>query len=98
MVINSILIGQRITDNTSGFRAYDRRAIKFLARYYPVDFPEPEVVILLGKNSFRISEVTTLMQERQEGDSSIAGLWGGGYYMVKVVLAIFMTALRRPLA
>jgi hypothetical protein len=96
MVINSVLIGQRITDNTSGFRAYDRRAINFLARYYPVDYPEPEVVILLGKNGFKITEEATLMQERQGGDSSIPGLWGI-YYMIKVVLAIFMTALRRPL-
>jgi hypothetical protein len=96
MIINSILIGQKITDNTSGFRAYDRSAIDFLSRYYPVDYPEPEVVILLGKNGLRICEVTTLMQERQGGDSSITGIWGS-YYMVKVVLAILMTALRRPL-
>ena len=55
--VNSLLIGQRVTDNTSGFRAYDRQAIDFLARYYPIDYPEPEAVILLGKNGFRIAEV-----------------------------------------
>ena len=37
--LNSLLIGQRITDNTSGFRAYDRRAIEFLARHYAVRQP-----------------------------------------------------------
>lgn len=94
-VLNSILIGQRITDNTSGFRAYDRKAIEFLARHYPVDYPEPEAVILLGKNGFRIAEEFTRMQERQEGGSSIAGI-KGIYYMIKVVLAIIMTALRKP--
>jgi glycosyltransferase involved in cell wall biosynthesis len=94
--VNSVLIGQRISDNTSGFRAYDQRAIHFLARHYPVDYPEPEAVILLGRNGFRISEVTALMQERQGGDSSIAGV-RGAYYMVKVLLAILMTALRKPL-
>jgi glycosyltransferase involved in cell wall biosynthesis len=94
--VNSLLIGQRVTDNTSGFRAYDRRAIEFLARHYPVDYPEPEAVILLGKNGFRIAEVMTLMRERQGGGSSIAGLTGV-YYMVKVLLAILMTALRKPL-
>ena len=92
-VINSLLIGQKITDNTSGFRAYDRRAISFLASSYPVDYPEPEAVILLGKNGFRITEVAVRMQERAEGGSSIAGI-RGGYYMVKVLLAVFMTALR----
>lgn len=94
-VLNSLLIRQRITDNTSGFRAYDRRAIEFLAQHYPVDYPEPEAVILLGKNGFKIAETATLMRERQGGGSSIAGI-RGGYYMIKVVLAILMTSLRKP--
>jgi hypothetical protein len=95
-LVNSLLIGQRITDNTSGFRAYNRQAIEFLALNYPADYPEPEAVILLGRNGFRIVEVFTMMRERQGGDSSIAGLTGI-YYMAKVLLAILMTALRRPL-
>lgn len=94
--LNSLLIGQRITDNTSGFRAYDQRAILLLARHYPVDYPEPEAVILLGRNGFRIAETATVMRERQSGDSSISGL-KGIYYMIKVVLAVLMTALRKPL-
>jgi hypothetical protein len=94
--VNSLLIGQRVTDNTSGFRAYDRRAIEFLALHYPIDYPEPETVILLGRNRFRIAEVSTQMRERQGGWSSIAGI-KGGYYMVKVLLAILMTALRKPI-
>ena len=95
-VLNSLLIGQKITDNTSGFRVYDRKAIEFLSRYYPVDYPEPEAVILMGRNGFRIEEEFALMRERQGGDSSIAGMYGI-YYMIKVVLAIVMTALRKPL-
>ncbi len=95
--LNSLLIGQRVTDNTSGFRAYDRRAIEFLAVHYPVDYPEPEAVILLGRNGFKLSEVFTRMRERQGGESSIAGI-RGAYYMTKVLLAILMTALRKPIA
>jgi hypothetical protein len=95
-VLNSLLIGQKITDNTSGFRVYNRRAIDFLARYYSVDYPEPEAVILLGRNNFRIEEESALMRERQGGDSSIAGLYGA-YYMTKVILAVIMTALRKPI-
>jgi hypothetical protein len=94
--LNSLLIRQRITDNTSGFRLYNRDAIEFLALHYPVDYPEPEAVILLGKNGFRISEVAVEMRERQGGGSSIAGI-RGGYYMIKVILAVLMTALRKPL-
>ncbi len=97
MVVNSLLIGQTITDNTSGFRAYDRRTIEFLARHYPVDYPEPEAVILLGKNGFHLAEVPTRMLERQSGGSSIHGFLSL-YYMVKVLLAILMTSLRKPLS
>lgn len=91
--INSLIIGQRITDNTSGFRAYGRQAIEYLSSRYPVDYPEPEVVIMLGRNGFVITEEATAMRERLGGGSSIAGI-RGGYYMVKVLLAILMTALR----
>ncbi|MFO7766097.1 MAG: DUF2304 family protein [Pelovirga sp.] len=94
--LNSVLIHQRITDNTSGFRLYNHDAIEFLARYYPVDYPEPEAVILLGRNGFRLSEVAVEMRERQGGGSSITGI-RGAYYMIKVVLAVLMTALRKPL-
>ncbi len=68
----------------------------FLARHYPVDYPEPEAVILLGRNGFRIIEEAVVMRERQAGGSSITAM-KGGYYMVKVLLAILMTALRKPL-
>ena len=95
-VVNTLLIRQLITDNTSGFRLYDRQAIELLAVHYPVDYPEPEVVILLGRNGFRLAEVATEMREREEGDSSIGGI-KGAYYMIKVLLAILMTALRKPL-
>ncbi|ADH85075.1 DUF2304 family protein [Desulfurivibrio alkaliphilus] len=95
-LLNSLLIGQKITDNTSGFRAYSQPAIRFLAKHYPTDYPEPEAVILLGRNGFKITEEATEMRERQGGDSSISGLLGI-YYMLKVTLGIIMTALRKPL-
>ncbi len=92
-LVNLILINERITDNTSGFRAYNRKAIEFLARHYPLDYPEPEAVILLGRNDFKIAEVFVTMQERSGGSSSISGLQSI-YYMIKVLLAISMNAIR----
>lgn len=88
-----LLIQQHITDHTSGFRAYNRKSVYFLAEYYPSDYPEPEVVILLGKNGFRMKETFTQMHERKGGVSSIP-LTKGPYYMVKVMLAMFMAAIR----
>lgn len=91
--LSYLLIKQRITDHTSGFRAYNKATINFLADNYPTDFPEPEVVINLGKNKFKIIEVFTQMMERQGGVSSIP-LAKGPYYMIKVILSMIMASLR----
>ena len=71
--INSILINQKITDNTSGFRAYNKKAIDFLADNYPQDFPEPEAIIILGKKNLKLIEIPVIMNERSKGKSSITG-------------------------
>lgn len=92
-ILNTILIKRHITDNTSGFRAYNRYVIEFMADNYPTDYPEPESVILLGRNRFRLIEVPVGMKERSCGKSSIFG-FRVIYYMVKVTLSIIMTALR----
>jgi len=92
-IICRIFIGQRISDCTSGFRAYNKKAINMLANNYPTDFPEPESVILLKKNSFRIKEVSVEMKERVYGKSSIGGL-KSIYYMVKVILSMLMAKIR----
>lgn len=93
--LNSLIIRQHITDNTSGFRAYNRRAFCLLAQFYPVDYPEPEAVILLGKNGFRIREVAVEMRARAGGESSISGL-KSAYYMFKVMTSILIAAIRTP--
>ena len=90
-----LLTRKRITDCTSGFRAYNKKAIHFLAGNYPVDFPEPEAVVLLGKNKFRVMEVFSQMQGRQGGKSHIT-IFTSPFYMTKVSLGMVMTALRRP--
>ncbi len=95
-ILNSALIMQRITDNTSGFRAYNRQAIEFVSRIYPTDYPEPEAVILLGKNSFKFKEVPVVMKKRQWGRSSIVGM-KSVYYMLKVILAILITSIRKKI-
>ena len=94
--VNSIIIGQKVTDNTSGFRAYNQKAIHFLADNYPTEYPEPEAVVLLGRNGFKIKEVSVKMVERQGGKSSIFG-WKSIYYMIRVLLGIMMNVIRRKL-
>jgi glycosyltransferase involved in cell wall biosynthesis len=94
--VNSLVLGRTITDSTSGFRAYNRTAIRFLARDYPHDYPEPESVVTLCRHGFGVREVAVEMRERQGGQSSIT-LWRSLYYMCKVILAIVVGATRRTI-
>ncbi len=90
------LTGQRITDPTSGFRAYNSQAIRFMARHYPsFDYPEPEEIILAHKNNLRVLEIPTTMRERKSGLSSISSAMSV-YYMIKVTLAMLLISLRPP--
>ncbi|WP_135549944.1 glycosyltransferase family 2 protein [Paenibacillus cymbidii] len=88
-----ILIRERVTDSTSGFRLYNRKCIELLSKHYPEDYPEPDAIILLKKNGLRISEVGVEMREREHGTSSISIL-KGPYYMSKVMVSIFFTYIR----
>jgi hypothetical protein len=90
----SLLTGCQYTDTTSGFRAYNRRAIRYLARNYSRDYPEVNAIVNLSHNAFRIQEVPISMRDRRGGSSSIT-LWRGIYYMAKVPLATLMAAGRR---
>jgi glycosyltransferase involved in cell wall biosynthesis len=79
--------GLRVTDPTSGYRLYARRALELFARDYPVDYPEPEALAMASLAHLRIVEVPVMMRPRQGGASSIAGL-RVPYYMIKVTLAL----------
>lgn len=92
--ILSRMLGIRVTDSTSGFRAANRRVIEFFSRTYPDDYPEVEALVLLHKAKLRIVEVAVNMRERTGGTSSITPL-RSVYYMVKVLLAIFIDLLKK---
>ncbi len=89
-----LLIGGGITDTTSGFRAMNRRAIEVVARDYPEDYPEPEILVVLHKHGLRTAEIPVEMHERQGGVTSIRPLHAA-YYMVKVTLAILIDLFRK---
>lgn len=84
-----ICTGVKITDATSGFRAVDKELAKFFCYNYAQDYPEPEAIVEACLAGFKISEVPVVMNERTGGVSSI-NLIKSGYYMIKVLLAIFI--------
>jgi len=90
------LIRQRITDPTSGFRMTNRRGIELFARDYPHDYPEVEALLMLHANRLNIHEIAVRMNAREGGESSI-NYRQSAYYMIKVMMALFVGALRsRP--
>ena len=92
----SKIVGQRVSDPTSGFRLYNRRGIELFARDYPHDYPEVEAVLMLHFHRLRMKEVPVQMLQRGGGISSIRS-GKSVYYMIKVLLAIFIGLARaRP--
>ena len=89
-----MLIKTRITDSTSGFRIYNRKSIELLSKHYSDDYPEPDAIILLYKHGLKVGEVGVEMREREHGSSSITALQSP-YYMVKVILSIFFSYIRK---
>jgi glycosyltransferase involved in cell wall biosynthesis len=94
----SLIVRERVTDTTSGFRAMNRRAVRLFASDYPHDYPEVEATVLVYRHGLRLVEVPVSMRRREAGRSSITA-FRSLYYMGKVTLALFVGLLRpRPAA
>lgn len=89
----SALTGYAVTDSTSGFRAFNKKAIRVFAECYPTDFPEPESIVIAKRYGLRLKEVPVEMRKRLVGHSSIRYL-RTLHYMIKVTLAILLNQLK----
>jgi glycosyltransferase involved in cell wall biosynthesis len=90
----SLIARQRMTDTTSGFRAVNKRGIALFAADYPHDYPEVEATVMVVRHRLRLAEVPVAMRGRESGQSSITAA-RSVYYMVKVLVAIFVSLFRR---
>ncbi|HEU4656834.1 MAG TPA: glycosyltransferase family 2 protein [Capillimicrobium sp.] len=90
----SLLVRGKISDPTSGFRIYNRRAIRLFASDYPHDYPEVEAILMLHHHRLQMEEIPVRMYQRGGGVSSISS-GKSAYYMVKVLLALFVGLFRR---
>ena len=67
-IIDSFIIGQKITDITSGARAYSRKVIKFFATEYKHEIYDTSQLLLLSHFAgAKIIEVPIKMKEREHG-------------------------------
>lgn len=89
-----VLGGVRIRDVTSGFQAMRREVFTVLSREYPVDFPDAEVIVMLGLRKFKVEEVPVAVRERQGGESMYSKFGTVLYYPFKSVLSSFIVLLR----
>lgn len=79
--------GQRITDPTSGMRAFNKRMIRAMAS--GVNFgPEPDTIAFLIKRArANVIEIPVQMQDRQAG-TSYFNIWGSAMYMLRMSISI----------
>ncbi len=89
----SWLTDSKVTDPTSGFRAFNKTMIQVFANYYPSDFPEPEAIVVARRYKARVKEIPVEMRKRVSGNSSIRYL-KTLYYMVKVTFAILLDKIK----
>lgn len=89
-----LALGRRVTDTTSGYRAYARRVMAVCQHDLPHDFPDAPLLIALARRGFTIHEVPVRMRERQAGRSFYT--FGKSlYYPYKNLLASLMAWFQR---
>ena len=93
--VTSKLIGLKISDPTSGYRALNKRILAFLMNdFFPYDYPDADVIVLAHRAGFKIKEIPMIMHDRTTGTSMHSGL-KPVYYIFKMFLSMLMTLLRK---
>jgi glycosyltransferase involved in cell wall biosynthesis len=93
--ITSIIIGQPVSDPTSGYQVINRKVAQLYAsEVYPWDYPDADVIIMLHRAGFKIKEVPVVMHQKSNKKSMHSGI-KPLYYIFKMFLSIFLTLLRK---
>ena len=88
----SVVIKEKITDSTSGFIGFSRKTLDFLVSdYFPVDYPDADVIIMMNRIGYRIKEVFVVMT-KGTGKSMHKGL-NPCWYIFKMLLSIARAAI-----
>lgn len=65
------LAGQKFTDTSSGFRAFDSEMLEMFATDYPIEYMDSaEALVLACRAGFDVREVPVTMRERAGGQAS----------------------------
>jgi glycosyltransferase involved in cell wall biosynthesis len=93
----SAITGWPVSDPTSGFWAFGPRAVDLLSDHHPSGYPEPELLLFLHRNAFRVSEVAIVMRDRLAGRTSLT-LSRQWLAFLRTVLALVVVPLRRTVS
>lgn len=91
----SAIVGQRLTDTSSSFRAVNRRGIAVFAADYPHGYLETvEATVMAAKYGLCLREVPVAMRMRAAGRSTLTTSMST-FYAFKVLVALFVGLFRR---
>jgi glycosyltransferase involved in cell wall biosynthesis len=87
-----------VTDTTSGFRAFGKRAVERFAVSYPTEYLSDtvEALLLAAAWQLEIREVPVEMRPRQGGQPS-TGSVKSLYHLIRLVLVIALHRVRQPI-
>jgi glycosyltransferase involved in cell wall biosynthesis len=89
----SRIMKQHVSDPTSGYQVMRVDVARFFCTdVYPADYPDADILILLHRSGFRVSEVGVQMK-MPTGTSMHSG-HRSLYYVYKMLLSILVTMLR----
>jgi glycosyltransferase involved in cell wall biosynthesis len=90
-----VLVRQRFTDTSSGFRAFSRPVLEYFAATYPVEYMDSVEALVMACNAgFRVEEVAVNMRGRTGGAPSTRRLKLLYYYTRLVVVLLVSTTSR----
>jgi glycosyltransferase involved in cell wall biosynthesis len=94
--LTSLVLGQKITDTTCGFRAYGERAIRMFADYDAAEFKDSVGLVILGRAGLRMKEIPVTVRERIGGRSTISAI-KALVYPFEFVLSLVAVLARKKL-
>lgn len=89
-----VVTGKRITDPTSGMRAYDKKAIKEFITNTSLT-PEPDTIVYMIKKGFDVQEVQVEMKEREFGESYLNAFKSIEYMLSMMLSIVFIRAFTK---
>ena len=89
-----LVTGKRITDPTSGMRAYNKKAIKEFITNTSLT-PEPDTIVYMIKKGFTVQEVQVKMKEREFGESYLNAFKSIEYMLSMMFSIIFIRAFTK---